>query len=98
MSYVFENELPNLFTNAGLRLVINSLHQAIVAVHDSGACTDRITTLEGVGAADAWTMIAARDYLCQLGYLKQVTRHGNTDIYVPGNRLVDLLVRVERKP
>jgi hypothetical protein len=91
MSYVYLTERKELFTEAGLRLVLNSLVNAIVQCRTAGVCTDTITTIDGVGAASGWTMIAARDYLCEIGYLRQITRDGNRDVYSPTDKLLALM-------
>jgi hypothetical protein len=88
MNYNYETQKPELFTKDGLRLVVNALANAIRIIQENGVATRlKIATLDGVGAADGWTLIAVCDYLVEIGYLKHVGRNGNDDIFVGGPQM-----------
>lgn len=85
MSYCYQTQRPNLFTEHGVKMLLGTLDNARKAFSVSGSCTNSIVHIDG--AADGWDCIAVCDYLVELGYLKWVSRQGNTDVFLPGSRM-----------
>lgn len=72
MAYDYQNEWPKLFTEAGMRTVLAVERNARRACEVAGVVRfDRAT--QGL-TGDSWLMLAACDYLCETGRMRDVSR------------------------
>lgn len=78
MSYNYEVEKRNIFTEKNFKLHTAMRERAFRILDYAGACRcDKINSLpDGCGSADSWTMMAIIDYMVETGELKEITEHG----------------------
>ena len=74
MSYKYETEKPNLFTESGAGILLAVRDEAKRLIEESGACTSGKAMAKVSGSS--WTMLAALDYLVERGDLRRVTAPG----------------------
>lgn len=74
MSYVYETERAHLFTEPGVQLLMKMRDNVKVLLAKSGAFTVE-KAMQGVSGS-SWTMLAALDYLAELGEIKKVSSKG----------------------
>lgn len=77
MPYSYEVERPNLFTPDGVKLLISVRDNVQYLLRLAGAV--RLQEAIGGATGDSWHMLAAIDYLVELGELREITAPG-----VPG--------------
>lgn len=76
MSYCYEKERPELFTEDGVKTLTVIRDNARMLLDSAGAFTAG-NAFRGV-AGSSWTMFAALDYLVEQKEIARVTREGET--------------------
>ena len=86
MSYKYETEKPNLFTENGADILLAVRDEARRLIAESGACTSGKAMAKVSGSS--WTMLAALDYLVERGDLRRVTAPsascGQDQVFIAG--------------
>ena len=81
--YSYEEIKPQLFTESGVKVLIQMRDSVDKKIEFAGAVTSG-AAMDGVGGGDAWLMLAALDYLVETGELVDLTK----DMEVVGQRRV----------
>lgn len=76
MSYNYETEKANLFTEEGFNILLAVRDETKLLLAKSGACTVDRAISKATGSS--WTMLAAIDFLIQKGELERVNVIGKT--------------------
>jgi hypothetical protein len=88
MSYSYEKEKANLFTESGAATLLAVRDEAQRLIATAGACTAEKAMQKASGSS--WTMLAALDYMVERGELRRVTAQGETwgqhQVFVAGRR------------
>jgi hypothetical protein len=86
VSYVYEEQKSELFTDSGQRLFVAVRDQVRAMMDRSGAvrAQEAIALPHGIGAADSWTLLACLDRMVELDELQELERSG----YVAGQHRV----------
>ena len=71
MPYVYENERPELLTDAGQRLFLKIRDHAAALLNAAGAF--QMGAVMTLASGTSWQMMAAVDRLVELGELREVT-------------------------
>lgn len=76
MSYSYQKEKANLFTESGAATLLAVRDEAKLLIELAGACTAEKAMKKATGSS--WTMLAALDYMVERGELRRVTVQGET--------------------
>ena len=86
MSYNYGSQKAALFTEDGAEILLAVRDEALRLLAEAGAFTCGKATRNAMG--DAWTALAALDYLIERGELRRVTPvgtvHGQDEVFVAG--------------
>lgn len=81
--YDYQTEKPKLFTEDGVKTVLNTLRKIQSACEVAGC----ITRGRALGTGDSWTALAAQDFLEEHGYVwinKQAPSTNDQTIHIRG--------------
>lgn len=76
MTYKYEEQRQELFTEQGAQMLIAVRDEAKRLLDTAGAFTAERAMRHAHG--DSWTALAALDYLVERGEIKRVTKQGDT--------------------
>lgn len=66
--YKYEEQRPNIFTESGLKILLEMKEKIESALDKSGAFRlDKVMT-----TGDSWTMLAVVDYLVEIGEIREI--------------------------
>jgi hypothetical protein len=84
MGYVYENERPKLFTEEGTRMLVAISIEAARLFKLAGAA--RFQEMTRTVSGDSWLMLAATDYLVEMGRISRVSSGtaGQHQVFVSG--------------
>lgn len=83
MPYHYQTERPKLFTEDGMRIVMEVRDKAISLLSTAGA----FKSSKAMASGDGWTSLAALDYLVERGEIRRVTgpnTAGQDQVFVKG--------------
>jgi hypothetical protein len=91
MSYSYQAQRANLFTESGQLLFVAWRDRAIELLDEAGAFKHGTLSLPpGIGAAEGWDLLACADRMIELGELHEVTGPdvwGQDRVFVAGRKL-----------
>ena len=80
MSYSYEKERSNLFTDEGVRMLLQ-IREKVQRLLTVAGCFRVGNAISGV-TGDTWLMLACLDYIAELGEIKLVTDSGSRQNWI----------------